>query len=1020
LQREDFEARIEAAHTDADTLLSLCDELGTRPEPWAKKLRFGAMARRVQLRKIVAPPSSPSPDFVGQWLKFLGIDTPNGRPLYRHRLTKDQFNEMRRELRRRAPAMHLRHNTHDCAMFVLWAAEWFRRCYSGGLQRWADLGEEVGLTLDHASWRRLADTGLKFWGIPPLRLNGFHLRLSAIARQGGFPVAALQGENVGWAGKYLERLTGLLLAESDPDLVRADGYASQLEAMVPSSWRDDGMRTVCAELALQIVLLRREAEAGGAISGSLVSAWLDLHRPAWRDRLPLSIDDGGALVDGLMRALPLKGGSGTIRATRLLVREGASWRERARLDLQGVLRDVDGRAVLGQLSQEWSRLRLYPAGEFARHASGELAVVEPGENGDWIARPTSSRTDFDLPASVPIELELRGEGKRVCAPFAIPHGGRVAAGVRACLGDSTGEGLPHTLSVLGTGSGSYRPDQLYLDVPADWTVEPHEEGARAEAVEGRLNGERRLWDIAGTVLVRSNRDDLYLIRAGQSADRRDQLSLVGEVPRGCTGDVPETPLFVGSLRFEFRDGGRARSPGAGEAWWRPAGAREWQRFEGTAAPGRCEFAWLDVKTRHVRDRVEAEILPSGFAIERTLCDDSIDFTVAGWNGRVEWDGARRTIDGSWRVPRRGGMHASGKVRLSTHGAEPINLRVPLPHQAWISHWDHGPTARNSRLSVSTLNQYVARTEHVCELMADLLDVQGRPFDQGQASWWVDGELPLSAIRDDLAALLRPFGDLRARIRLNFNDGNEDYWYVTEFDTMLERSAGRLVPNRAVIDEAVRVVGRPLHDPTKEHGDLTTYAPTAGGHRPIELPRLRGEWLIYLRSDDRVISEPFRIVGTPLAMPPNTPLARAMAQSDRFARGEELDRLCEDLIAAPGAARSQETIKAIIRLTASLDGLRAGTFDILAKTAKHLALGPLLLFNAAPADLESVFQLSNALPLVWATIPRRLWLFASETKFEELFALMPDRMGDIACVISERRLAMIPLALFLSSPPLLQI
>ncbi len=1006
MQLEDFEAQIDAARDDAEALLRLCDALGSLKEPWARKLQFKAMVRRVQLTKGAGAPAAvvQAPAQLPDWMTKLGIGTPDGSPLYRYRLSKDQFTWAQQELRRRAPAMHIQRSTRDCAIFVLWAAEWFRRCYGGGIQRWNDLGGEIGLDLDHSGWRRLADVGLKFWRIPPLRMNGFHLRLSAIARQGGFPVAALEGDNAGWAGRYLERLTGLLLADPDPNLVRADAHALALEEMVPPTWRYDGMRTVCAELALQVVLLRREAEAGGALSGSLVSSWLDLNQPEWRDRLPLAIDDGGALVDGLMRAVPLKGGSGSIRATRLLVRDSSGWRERARLDLQGVLRDVNNRAVLGTLSEEWSRLRLYPAGEFARHISGELAVVEPGDGGNWVARPTTSRTDFDLPASIPIEVELRGEGKRVCAPFAIPYGGRVASGVRACVAEEPEEGIPRQLSILGTGSGSYRPDQLYLDVPVDWSVEVQDDTARAVQLDERLNDGRSLWNITGNVLVRSNRDDVYLIRSGQTAERRDTLSLIGESPRGCVAEDLQIPLFVGPPRLELTDAGRARAPSAREAWWRRSDTRQWQAFNGEVEPGRCEFAWLDAETRHVRDRVEAIVLPPDFVIDRTVSADSIEFSIRGWAGGIEWQDARRSSDGNWRITRRGGTRATGDVRLFAHGYDPITIKVPLPHQAWISHWSDGPTSRGTRLSISTLNQYVARAEHSCELMADLLDVHGRPVDQGQASWWVDGELPLSAIRDDLAALLRPFGDLRARIRLIFNDGNEDYWYVTEFDTALERLADRLVPNRAVIDEGVRVVGRPLHDPTSESVDFPAYKHISGGHRPIEIPPLRGEWLIYLRSDDRVISEPFRVVGTPLAVPPNTQLARAMALSDRFERNAELDRLCEEIVAAPTSARNQETIMAIIRLTASLDGLRAGTFDILAKTAKHPALGALLLFNAAPAELEAVLHLSEGLPLVWATIPHRFWLDASKAKFEQLFELMPDHIDQIARVISERRQA----------------
>jgi hypothetical protein len=311
--------------------------------------------------------------------------------------------------------------------------------------------------------------------------------------------------------------------------------------------------------------------------------------------------------------------------------------------------------------------------------------------------------------------------------------------------------------------------------------------------------------------------------------------------------------------------------------------------------------------------------------------------------------------------------------------------------------------RNARISIATLNQFVARSENLCELMADLLDANGRPVAQGQAGWWVEGDLPLSSIRDDLAALLRPLNDVRAQIRLNFNDSYENHWYVSEFDTSLEVHGSQLIPARAVAEE-VRLVGRPLHDPARECDDFLSYAPALGGHRPIDIPRLKGEWIVYLRSADRIISEPRRIVGLPLGALPNTPLARAMAIENWHERGKALDQLCDELIAEPTTKRSQQAIVTIIELATSLDGLRAGTFDVLARLASHPGLGPLLLFNAAPAELDPVLQLAEGLPLVWATIPRRHWFAASRAKFEQLLALMPEQIGAIAQVISERRQA----------------
>jgi hypothetical protein len=1001
MSQEELEAAVTSARGDRDELKRLCVVLDGIAEDWARKLRVKAITMRLQSRASQSAPVQHSP--ISQqpgWVTELGISAVDGRPLYQYRISKAHFDRAQEQLRQRAPLIRVRRNRADAALFVLWAAEWFRRCYRGGMQRWGDLGREIDLDLEQAGWRSLADAGLQYWKIRPLRLNGFHLRLSAIARQGGFPVAALEGDNAGWAGRYLERLTGLLLGEPSADLERADAHALAYESMVPPTWRHDGMRTVCAELALQIVLLRREAEEGGAVSGSLVSAWLDHHRPDWRERLPLVIEDGGALVDGLMRTTPLKGGSGSVRATRLLVREGSRWRERARLDLHGVLRDAEGRGVLDKLKEDWSRLRLYPSGEFARHASGELAVVEPGDDGQWIARPTTTRSDFDLPASVAIEVELRGDGKRVCHPFSIPHGNRLSSGLRACIGEPGEDGIPPLLSIIGTGSGSYRPDQLYLDVPFDWRVELSDNAARAELIEAFADRSRNLWRVDGTVLVRSSDHDCYLIRCGQSAERRDSLSLIGTSPRGCTSNDPQAPLFAGLPRFELREGGRHRSAGAGEVWWRQAGAREWRSIADQPT-GHCELAWLDGSTRHIRDRVEAIILPPEFAVERAYVGDWIEYSINSWPGGIEWRDAQQASTGVWGFPRRGGKRSATTVCLVDANRVPLEIRVPLPCQAWISHWVEGPTPRNARLSMATLNRYVASCEHPTLLMADLLDVDGRGVPQGQASWWVEGDLPLSAIRDDLAALLRPFNDLRAKVRLNFNDGNDNFWYVHEFETALEFNANQLVPTRAVVDVA-RVVARALRDPAHELDDFPVYAPGVGGHRPIEIPRLQGEWLIYLRSADRIISEPRRIVGDPLSDMPNTPLARAMAITDRFERSTALDSLCEAIAGEPDNPSHQATLKAIIGLTVSLDGLCAGTFDILGKVASHAALGPLLLFNAAPSDLDRIMLLADELPLVWASIPRRHWLKASEAKFEQLHALMPESIAAIAQVIGERR------------------
>ena len=227
-----------------------------------------------------------------------------------------------------------------------------------------------------------------------------------------------------------------------------------------------------------------------------------------------------------------------------------------------------------------------------------------------------------------------------------------------------------------------------------------------------------------------------------------------------------------------------------------------------------------------------------------------------------------------------------------------------------------------------------------------MDRDGQLLSQGQATWVVEGELALAAIRDDIAALLRPLGDIRARVRLDFNDGHDNYWYVGEFENELRQEVGGYVPTSAVADDAVRVMGRSLSDPAVEPHDFGAYSLI--GHRPIKLPRLHGDWLVYLRSDDRVLSCPHLHRGEPLAAPPASLLGKAMAVSDRAGRLSALRILCDGIVASPQKMR--ETLRDILDLVLSLDGLPPATFDILSLIPERPQIGALILFVARQSEV----------------------------------------------------------------------
>src|SRR3546814_10225774 len=135
----------------------------------------------------------------------------------------------------------------------------------------------------------------------------------------------------------------------------------------------------------------------------------------------------------------------------------------------------------------------------------------------------------------------------------------------------------------------------------------------------------------------------------------------------------------------------------------------------------------------------------------------------------------------------------------------------------------------------------------------------------------------------------------AQVRLDFHNGSNDNWYVTEFSNSLEcEPNGGLRPKTAIVGEVVRVCGRSLGPPEKEleFGSYDGLQSGLGGQL-IHLPRPNGDWLVYLREGSRVPTRPKFVSGDPDAEIPQHRLARDMAQPFHKAQ-EDLQYLATDM------------------------------------------------------------------------------------------------------------------------------
>lgn len=142
MDEQGYTARIEAARDNTFELGRIAGELHILGGSAASRLRMRAIALRVKLKTKVSAAT-----LVG-WLAELGLGAVDGRALYRFGLNDAQFQTLQDKLITRRFSISAVPSRDLAGQFVLWAAEWFRRCYDGTGQRWDALGQELGIALE--------------------------------------------------------------------------------------------------------------------------------------------------------------------------------------------------------------------------------------------------------------------------------------------------------------------------------------------------------------------------------------------------------------------------------------------------------------------------------------------------------------------------------------------------------------------------------------------------------------------------------------------------------------------------------------------------------------------------------------------------------------------------------------------------------------------------------------------------------------------------------------------------------
>lgn len=220
------------------------------------------------------------------------LKEPDGRPLYAYRTSEEDTVHLEGHIRERLVDQPMTIGPLTAQGFVLWAADVWRREYTGESWSWEFLLSRVGagyLAPQQPGYPALCTAvvdGLKRWRRSLLRSTRSRLFLGTLVCEGGLPLRLVTGQNHQLRA-YFKALFEEVAAQSRVRTL-LDGepaeYARLLSSRLPVSLRQEVVYELCGQLTEEIQsLLPLVRDCVDPI------ATLDKSAPEWRTRLPLDL-----------------------------------------------------------------------------------------------------------------------------------------------------------------------------------------------------------------------------------------------------------------------------------------------------------------------------------------------------------------------------------------------------------------------------------------------------------------------------------------------------------------------------------------------------------------------------------------------------------------------------------------------------------------------------------------------------------------------------------------------------------
>ena len=957
----------------------------------------------------------------------------DGRPLCSYRCTDEEFAALRNVLREacegRLPVRRLPWGTHPLS--CLYAAEWWRRHYSGGPWKWETILEDISVEwMPLSQLYYLVELGLRFWQRRLLTTGSGRAFLLTLACEGGLPLNLIHKE-----GAKLRNFFKALLEEFQ--LYRRAGLspeqlAENVRDRLPKSLRQPVVYTLSEHLVDAVWKL--QTQVGGS---NTPLADLDRIDPEWRVKLPMSLGDDTALalIHNLVEEVAKLASTpkSTLRMTRTLTLQSGAWHLQGEITVPGSMTRPELSSILGNINgQMGSRFELYAMN--TDQDTTLLALASERTRGSdthlLLERPPRTRSGIRGPVAAEAHSLYVGSGHTRLGPIPLPGAGALSSLPWVFVSRSEGDSK---LEFLGEGTVRTCYPEAWVAVTPDTTLVPVGGDAHCESLGPIADIDRSLYRIAGEVCFRDAEDGHCVVRTRAPTEIAWDYRLVGEI---LSYKADGTPIYLGRPRVWVYDAKDKSSQALPETLeWRPFNsASRWLPLSGGML-GKVHLH--HAVDGQLRFRTSLIILPSDFRLKihhgSSYREGSIELSSFG-DAEVGW----RDVPG---VTIRRDPSAAGGVALlkcEASGEPPANLIfvlrwnsgaqaelcVPFPARGGrFLDGDEQVLPNNAPVSLDRLGRI--RATAISTNPGERFSVSGKlaandiPTELLRVVWVHEPlrtvapgrhEIPLSVLQPRLHQMFSSTADTNAYINLSIEGAPSTHQlHVRRFDLafvphrdsdqvgITERDLGRC---DAATLSRLTVEALPLWEPGSEAVALTGMwsegMPT--GRWPIDSARMSpGPWLVSGWEGDWCRVQPmlWNVPGPQQAVPDEClSLAGAVRVIDPDQRIRALDKVIDRLVNDPGHS-DWELVEQYFTVLRDLPATTLDLMDRLIREPKAIALAVL---RADQSLFTATWSLFEQLPFSWHLMPIAAWLQAAKTLAEAYRTQLAEYQGDPEAIV----------------------